>query len=212
MTSSDHLSVGLASTALDIKNARQFWYQVYVKEMQRHKDDADHTLKELSDPYDTVGNLFIARREGRIVGTVITTYGEVADLGYYARLYKLETLPASRLAEISLTNKLIVAPEFRCGTLALKLAVETYRQAFVDGIGQTFIDCNAHLESFFLRLGFVHHLGWVLHKDYGQVCSMTLNVMDIEHLQNVHSPFTKHFHALVGGHSHIERNHRRVTS
>ncbi len=191
--------IEIARSCTEHRSARRFWYDTYVTEMGRHADDrqyVDHTLKELSDPMQHLGNLFVAKSEGTVLGSVLSTYGGHGDLGYYSELYGLQNESSSRLARSSITNKLIVHASQRRSSLALRLAIATYRQGFVDGITRNYIDCNEHLVDFFFRMGFVRHRGWVEHKDYGRVYSMVLKLQDIEHLQLLKSPLARHYHEL----------------
>ncbi|MEM8547463.1 MAG: hypothetical protein AAGF46_04780, partial [Pseudomonadota bacterium] len=57
-----------------------------------------------------------------------------------------------------------------------------------EGIAVNYIDANAHLVDFYKRLGYREHLGWIQHKDYGDVYSMVLHLADLQHLRRVRSP------------------------
>lgn len=189
------IQISRALEACDIADARRFWYDVYVTEMGRHLNDAsaDHQSGELRDPFDEIGRLFIARDGDRVVGTVLGTAGSDARFGYYDTLYRLDDLSEASRRRSSLTNKLIVAKEKRRSSLALKLATTIYRQGLSDGIQHNYIDCNAHLVSFFRRMGYRKHRGWVIHKDYGLVYSLVLQLEDIAHLRASQSPFVAHY-------------------
>ncbi|MEM7705657.1 MAG: GNAT family N-acetyltransferase [Pseudomonadota bacterium] len=190
--------ISRARDASDLTDARRFWYDVYVKEMGRDLNDAstDHESRELSDPFDEIGRLFIARDDNRVVGTVLGTPGRDASFGYYETLYRLNELTEASRLRSSLTNKLIVAKEKRRSPLALKLATTVYRQGLSDGVQRNYIDCNAHLVSFFRRMGYRRHRGWVIHKDYGLVYSLVLHLEDIEHLRASESPFVSHYQSI----------------
>ncbi len=192
------IEISLAESAEEISAARRFWYEVYVVEMERHQSDerTSHEARELSDPFDEIGALFVARDHGRVVGTVLGTQGRDTHFGYYDSLYQLHELPPNKRLNASLTNKLIVAPEKRRSTLALKLASEIYRLGLSDGVTQNYIDCNAHLVGFFKRMGFRRHRGWVIHKDYGLVYSLVLHLEDIDHLRTKRSPLISHYESF----------------
>lgn len=188
------MEIRLVSSYQEIQACRRFWYQRYVIEMGRHRDDkvcVRHEEKSLIDPFDECGNLFIAVEKNSIVGTVLSTYSSQSDFGYYNELYKLPVSSSSEMTKISITNKLIIAPEYRSTLLAFRLSVETYRKGLADGILRNYIDCNEHLIPFFLKLGFVSHLGWVNHKDYGRVFSLVFHLRNEAHLKKIRSPYIK---------------------
>ncbi len=173
---------------------QQFWYRIYVAEMNRHAEDplTNHHNQTLDDPLANVGNLFVARDESmQIVATLMTTLAGDADLGKYEHLYGLQRLSTSERQRTSITTKLMVEPPYRRSRLPMLMARATYEHALLLNVEHDYIDCNDHLVSFFTRLGYRPHLGRVVHKDYGAVNSMVLSLLDAEHLQAVGSPFYK---------------------
>lgn len=54
-----------------------------------------------------------------------------------------------------------------------------------------FIDCNPHLEKFFLKLGYRPYCGRKEHQEYGDVQPMVLYAKDFLHLSLVNSPFLR---------------------
>ena len=185
------MQIRQATTPQELFAIRRFWYDVYFLEMGRLESQADQRKKQLADPLDQSGPLHYAERDGQVVGTVLTIFARDADLGAYEDFYGMNSDQWNHPAETSMTTKLMVVPSLRKSGLAVKLALATYEYALLQGIQQNFIDCNAHLHSFFLRLGYVEHRGWVHHKDFGEVCSMVLNVSDRKHLKRVKSPFVR---------------------
>lgn len=189
------LDIRLAESSRDISEARRFWYDIYVTEMGRHKSDetADHLNRELPDLFDTLGQLFVARENGAVVGTVLGTRGDQSRLGYYETLYGLDDLNGSDRLQSSITNKLIVAKHKRSSSLAMKLAATIYQEGLRTNIRHNYIDCNPHLLNFFHRLGFREHRGWVTHKDYGVVFSLVLDLEDVDHLRICRSPLLSYY-------------------
>lgn len=180
----------------ELLEVQQFWYRIYVAEMKRHAQDplTDHESRTLGDPLIESGNLFLARDESmQIVATLMTTVAADADLGKYESLYGLEQLTPSQRQRTSITTKLMVEPSYRCTRLPMLMARATYEHALLLGVERDFIDCNDHLVSFFLRLGYRQHLGRVVHKDYGSVNSMVLHLRDAAHLKALGSPFYRSF-------------------
>ena len=181
-----------ARTDAHLREAYRFWYDVYVKEMGRHQHDplTDHSARLLIDPIAPYGNLLLARdAEGRVVGTLMSTWTTEPAVEKYVALYQLDALNARQRAHSTVTTKLMVAPEYRCSRLGMLLARESYRWGLANGVHYDFIDCNDHLVSFFEKLGYRPHLGEIHHQVYGRVNSMYLAVNDEVHLFNQRSPF-----------------------
>jgi hypothetical protein len=175
----------------------RFRYRIYVDEMRRKQKYADHERKTITDPLDGegVGNL-AAWEGGEVVGVVRINFLQLTDIGDYFEQYDLGGLPPGVLAATSITTRLMIHPGHRRGTLAARLACETYRYGLARGITTDFIDCNAHLVSFFTGLGYVVHRDDLVHPEYGAVTVMRLNVTDLDHLERVRSPFRKILRSL----------------
>lgn len=178
----------------ELTDVHRFWYRIYVEGMNRHLGDplTDHQAEELTDPLITAGNLFVARDEnGDIVATLMTTLAGDHDLGKYEGLYGIDRLAPAERARSSITTKLMVAEPWRCTRLPMLMARSTYEHALSQGVERDYIDCNDHLVSFFKRLGYRPHLGRIVHRDYGAVNSMVLQLTDEAHLRAMRSPFLK---------------------
>ena len=69
------LELGTAQTDADFDDVYRFWYDIYVGEMGRHLNDANtsHQYRRLYAPMATAGSLCVARRDGHVVGTVMST-------------------------------------------------------------------------------------------------------------------------------------------
>ena len=185
------LELSTAQTDADFADVYRFWYQVYVTEMGRHTDDPNtsHERRQLSDPLATAGSLCLARKDGEVVGTVLSTPVDHPATEKYRSLYGLQTLSCEDQWASSITTKLMVKAELRRTRLPLRLAFATFDWGLHVGIKHNYIDCNDHLVRLFSRLGYEQHLPSLYHKDYGQVNSMHLEITDEARLRRVGSPF-----------------------
>ncbi|MEM1229374.1 MAG: hypothetical protein AAGI15_02470 [Pseudomonadota bacterium] len=186
-------SIALAELA-ELTQVQRFWYRIYVEEMDRHLSDplTDHHSKMLSDPLAHIGNLFVARdNQDTIIATLMTTLASDGDLGKYERLYGIDYLDAEARARSSITTKLMVDPAYRNSRLPMLMARTAYEFALRLGVERDYIDCNDHLVSFFTRLGYKPHRGRIVHREYGAVNSMVIQLTDTRHLRQVGSPFLK---------------------
>lgn len=180
-----------AETAEDRERIYRFRYEIYVEEMRRVQKYADHERRRIEEPLDATAHLMIAERDGRTLGTLRTNFARETDLGYYVRLFQLDSVGDAFPSQVSLTTKLMIRPELRSGTLAVRLACAVYRFGLEQGIHHDFIDCNAHLERFFQRLGFRTYMGRVVHPEYGEVLPLRLALHDVAHLQRLGSPLAR---------------------
>ena len=185
------LELGTAQTDADFDDAYRFWYDIYVCEMGRHLNDANtsHQYRRLYDPLATAGSLCIARRDGEIVGTVMSTPIDNPAAEKYRGLYGLTELAPDERSATAITTKLMVAAPLRKTRLPLRLAFATYDWGLHVGIKHNYIDCNDHLLRLFNRLGYQKHLPSLVLKEYGAVNSLRLDITDEAHLRKVASPF-----------------------
>ena len=177
-----------AESSTDRERIFRFRYQVYVEEMHRLQKYADHTRRQIEEPFDATGHLLLAECDGRVVGTLRTNLSNRTDLGYYVDLFRLSGLGPAWPDHVSLTTKLMVAPDHRCGRLAIRLARTIYNWGAVNGVDCDIIDCNAHLRDFFSRLGYVPYMGTAIHPEYGEVLPMRLDLRNVEYLRRIRSP------------------------
>lgn len=178
----------------DLTDIQHFWYRIYVTEMQRHISDplTDHRDQLLHDPLTQSGNMIVARDESReVIATIMTTIAANADLGKYEHLYGLDRLSHEQRQRSAITTKLMVAQPYRRSRLPMAMTIAAYKFNLEAGLDQNYIDCNDHLVGFFQKLGYQDHLGRIIHRDYGAVNSMVLQLRDAAHLRSVSSPLLK---------------------
>lgn len=185
--------IRLATTEADRHDAFRFRYEIYVKEMKRFQKYADHDKQIIEEPLDRTGHILIASDdEGHTVGTVRFNIGVDENFGLYEELYRLREFDRFYPSSVSITTKLMVAPDYRHSMLPLRLAVRSYVSGIAFGCAFDCIDCNKHLVPFFNRLGYRRVFPEVVHPEYGRVVPMVLALLDINHLEKVRSPFAKH--------------------
>ena len=183
--------IRLATTPEDRERIFRFRYRIYVEEMGRPQKYADHQRRTVEEPFDQTGHLLLAEVDGEVVGTLRANLGRDTDLGYYTWLFGLDSVGAAFPRDVSLTTKLMVVPALRSSTLAVRLALALYDLGRDHGIRHDFIDCNAHLEAFFTRLGYRRYRPHVEHPEYGRVLPLRLDVDDLAYLQSVGSPLAR---------------------
>lgn len=180
-----------ASTEADRERVFRFRYRIYVEEMGRRQKYADPARRTIEEPFDATGHLLLAELGGEVVGTLRTNFARETDLDYYPELFGMDSVGDAFPEAVSLTTKLMVAPAMRSSSLAVRLALAVFRLGLSCGIRHDFIDCNAHLEGFFMRLGFRRYWPHVEHPEYGRVLPLRLDVDDTAHLQAIGSPLAR---------------------
>lgn len=178
----------------ELRQVRRFWYQVYCEERGILLEQADHVRRELADPLDLQGNIFVGRDDaGAVCGTVMTSYSRDGDLAGYEAFYEMSRLGDSHPSSSSITTKLMVSKSCRRTPLAVMLITATFRKCIADGITCSVIDCNVPLVSFFTGLGCVPHAGWKKHRAFGDVCVMVIRPYDdARHIHAIGSPLAKY--------------------
>lgn len=183
------MRIAEAITPEDREAVYRFRYRVYVEEMGRPQKYADHAWKRIEEPLDGHAHVLAAFNGDHLVGTVRYNLGSEGGFDYYEELYGLRSFGPFFPDHVSITTKLMVAPECRRSTLALRLASECYRGGAERGSMFDVIDCNPPLRPFFAKLGYRQISSNFEHPEYGHVIPMVLALYDDEHLAAVRSPF-----------------------
>ena len=107
--------VGRADTDEDKEAVYRFRYSVYVEEMGRYQDTADHEGKRLVEPEDERSFIFYARDEdGDVVGTARLSWGGSGftqrQIEEYGLAPFLAELPP---AHVALGERVMVRPDLR---------------------------------------------------------------------------------------------------
>lgn len=169
--------IDLARTEIDYEEVSLFWYQVDCVHRGVLRAYADHQKKMLGDALMREGHLFVARRRGEIVGTVLSTYATTAKLGAYESFYELSKL-AEFPGSVGITTKFMVHPKYQRSQVAVRLLQATFRKGLEDDITHAVFDCNEPLDSMFGHLGCRDHVGWKEHPDFGRVRVMMIRLRD----------------------------------
>jgi hypothetical protein len=166
-------------------------YEIYVEEMRRRQDYADHEARRIEEPLDRSGMLFGAFSGGRLVGSVRTNFARHGSMDMYDDFYQVRSAGEAYPDGVSITTKLMVDPDERGGAAGAFLAMMVYRHNIEQAITHDFIDCNDHLVPFFEGLGYRRHRPPIDHPEFGVVNPLVLLTHDLEHLVAVRSPFAR---------------------
>lgn len=168
---------------------QRFRYDVYVREMNRPQQHADHAAGRIEDALDSKGINLVATIDGHVVGCARVNLAWEGGLDDYDQLYGMSTSSPDYPAGVGIVTRLMVAAAHRGGHLTMQMFLPLYRMCLERGIRHGYMDCNAHLVGRFEQLGFVPHTEPREHPEYGLVQPMRLDLHDAQHLRGVASPF-----------------------
>ncbi|MEO0423261.1 MAG: GNAT family N-acetyltransferase [Pseudomonadota bacterium] len=188
------MQVREATTAAEREAVYRLRYEVYVSEMDRPQQYADHERQRIAEPLDDTGVVLYVSTGEKVVGTVRGNYSRDGSLREYELLYQMKRI-ASHPSDTSITTKFMVHPDHRGGRAALALATGIYCYALLHGIRFNVMDCNPPLVRFFESLGFKTFIPELEHEEYGSVVGMMLDLHDVEHFRAIRSPFLSHYEA-----------------
>lgn len=177
----------LANSPELLEAAWRFRYLIYVEHMGRRQIHADHVRRWVREPLDETGRVYLALRDGEVVGTIRGNFASDPGLDYYVKLYKLERFGFRDLSRVQFTTKLIVHPDMAGSILAPRMIAAYAAEGYRLGVEVDFIDCNKHLISFFEKMGYFSYCGWTFHKEYGSVRPMFFPVDVVAYLKELRS-------------------------
>lgn len=147
--------IGLAQSREEREAVYRFRYDVYVEEMGRYRDAADHDKRMLSEPEDETAQIFYAAENGEVVATARLSWG--GDAPFSKRLvehYMLEPfLDEVEPEAMAVGERGMVTPRLRGSAVFQDLGKSL--QAFVGDrrIQLVFGACEPHLLSLYVGRG-----------------------------------------------------------
>jgi hypothetical protein len=147
-------SVARAETEAQKEAVYRFRYSVYVEEMGRYQDTADHVGRRLVEPEDELGWVFFAQDGGDVVGTARLSWGADGfsdrQIDEYSLVPFLDQLPAGMLA---VGERVMVMAKYR-GTGLVDELLECRRSLAAErDVRIVFSACEPHLLSLYLSQG-----------------------------------------------------------
>ena len=169
----------------------RFRYDIYVEEMGRYRDVADHAARRFSEPEDAVSRIVYAGRDGRVVGTARLTWGGLGPIPermvrQYGLAPFLERLPPEAIA---VGERAMIAPALRGSDLVLEMIGRGMRFANANRIQLSFGDCEPHLLNLYLELGYrPYSRDNVNSREAGYLIPILFANEDVAHLRRIGSP------------------------
>jgi hypothetical protein len=151
---SDDFTFGLATTDAEREAIYKFRYTVYVEEMGRYQDTADHEGRRLVEPEDEYSWLLYACEGDTVVATGRLTWGGERFSERQVEHYRLEPFIEGLPAEImAVGERLMVNPRLRGTGLVDQLLARSSELVGGHDILINFGACEPHLLPLYLGMG-----------------------------------------------------------
>jgi len=183
--------VRFAATPEERSAVYRLRYRIYVEEMDRFADQADHERRELRDAYDATARSLLAVTDGEPVATLRMHWGGDAPFADAVReAYVLERFAGIVREEQMVVAERMMVPRDRRGAASLtsQLYFALYRFVVEQGVELVLLDCEPHLINNWLKLGFRPFAPTFTYPGVGLVVPLVGVVWDLEHLRRVGSP------------------------
>ena len=170
----------------------RFRYDVYVEEMGRYGDLADHEGRRLVEVEDELAHLKLIKDGDRVIGTARLSWGAVPG-ALNARIveqYDLQRfLDAVPHENIAVGERLMFLPEYRGGPLLFKFVSESLAEFRSMGIQLFFGDCEPHLLNPYQSLGYRPYTRRHVNKpETGYLIPIVFVTGDVDYLKSIGSP------------------------
>lgn len=172
------IAVRIASNAAEREAAFRIRYEVYVEEMGWETEYANHDTRQLEQPLDAAGKIWIAVLDGEIIGTVRINIGSGCEIGYYGDIYSIDSLPESHgtMAPVGIVTNFVMRRAYRNLTIAMQLVRAVFAMAVRAGVRIMLLDCEPKMARLYTWMGFEIHIADFVHPQYGPGICMKMDV------------------------------------
>lgn len=147
------LEVRLATTDEEREAVYRFRYAVYVEELGRYRDTADHAGRRLVDPEDARSWNLYATAGGEVVGSFRITWGGDGFSERQIDQYQLAPFLAELPPEVmSVGERTMISPSWRGTDVFAAMGEVSEPLSDAHGIRIVFGACEPHLISFYAGL------------------------------------------------------------
>jgi predicted GNAT family N-acyltransferase len=146
--------IRVAETAPDREACFRLRYDVYVAELGRQLEVADHDRKQLTDADDVEGIIVGVFSNGQAVATARLNIADIQS--QFVEKYALKTALTAQ-NRVAIVSRLMICPTLR-GTGVFKLLVNwLFALARRLAVTHAFIECREHLVRLYETIGFQLH-------------------------------------------------------
>jgi hypothetical protein len=150
------IEMGLAIGPAEREAVFRFWYSVYVEEMDRYRDVADHASRMLRGPEDERSLIFCAKDGDEVVAACRWSWGADGFTDRQIAQYQLEPFLRSLPHEVMIIGeRTMVAASHRGGSVYVDLGNATATLAEERGVRPllSFGASEPHLVSYYAQFG-----------------------------------------------------------
>lgn len=185
------ISIHQAATLAEKEQVYRFRYKIYHEELQKNTVVVDHDKKMIADECDDTAVILYAKENDVIVGTLRANLGCIAQLPQSLR-EKFQTKMTEEVfgsGKVSVTEFLMVKPEYRGGPAAAMLMTEIFNLGLTRGIELNYCLCELPLLRIYQRLGYKQYRPHIYLGEDNLRVPLILCLRDYDYLLQVHSPF-----------------------
>lgn len=187
----DQMRVGIATTNDEKEAIYKFRYQVYIEEMGKPLESADHVNGLIHDSTDDRSVLIYVQINSTIIGTSRLTIAKAANFPHSLQkifsMDKFQNLYPQ--TDLSLATKLAIKAEYRGSQVLYLISSKAYEVWREHNVHYTFGGCNPYLIPLYEQLGFQRFTANFTDPGYGMLVPLVLVIEDINHFRAVRSPF-----------------------
>lgn len=183
------------TTDVQREQVYRFRYDIYVQELGRYGDVADHEGRRLVEVEDELARLKLVKNGDQVIGTARLSWGGVPGalneriVEQYDLRPFLDAVPHEHLA---VGERLMFAPEYRGGPLLFKFVSESLTEFREMGIQLFFGDCEPHLLNSYQSLGYRPYTRRHVNKaETGYLIPIVFVTGDLDYLRSIGSPLAK---------------------
>jgi GNAT superfamily N-acetyltransferase len=201
-----NLQVREVRTREEKEKLYRFRYQLSRNGTDRREYHANRLRKRIKDELDIDAVNLIALDHSEIVGAIRINHAWRCALGIHADFFRMrEVAGADHPSHTCVLSRLLVHPDFRHDSLGYRLCAAAYKNALARDARFAFLHCQDDLIYYFSVLGFKAYMGRTLHREFGQVVPMKLDLLDEQYLMRIGSPLLPHLRGWKQSKQHSVR-------
>jgi predicted GNAT family N-acyltransferase len=182
------ITLKIATNDAELNEIYSFRYKIYVNEMNKKEEHADHINKRIIDPIDSHACNIAAWDNGRMVGCVRLNMGFESDLGHYRKLYKMDEIKGFVLNNSSVCSRFMIDKYYRNSRLNVLMQQFCFKIGLQNDMYYCFIESKDSLIHYYQKFGFKTYTSRIPHAEYGDITPMVLEVQNIDYLEELRSP------------------------
>lgn len=183
--------VRFTETEADLRASYQLRHKIYVEGMNRFSDKSNHALKELQDENDKNARAVIAIKKNKPIGTLRLFWGGDTEFTEEQKESYHLSMFSSILEDknICIVERLMIDNSSRGSLTILRLYREVMNFVLENQVEVVLLNCEPHLMSSYLKLGFRPFAKQTNYPGFGPVTPMALIVGNYKYLKSIGSSF-----------------------